>query len=100
MTAKPSDANVLKDHFFIKDFGALEKNGSYSYTGIKGGAIGTPEKTSRIKQRDKRWRGTAPVVFIIQALADNKFIRVNRQPIILTNEKYFRASQSVNEGSA
>tara|TARA_B110000046_G_scaffold185954_1_gene230744 strand:+ start:12730 stop:14496 length:1767 start_codon:yes stop_codon:yes gene_type:complete len=94
--SKPSDANVLKDHFFIKDFGALEKNGSYSYTGIKGGAIGTPKRQVE-SNKEISAGGTAPVVFIIQALADNKFIRVNRQPIILTNEKYFRASQSVNE---
>ena len=93
--SKPTDANVLKEHLFFKHMGALEKSGSYDFHGKFGKEIiGRPLK---LKFGKDGFIKPNTIEFVVLALADNKFVRVNRQPRLNTTKKseYVRASESV-----
>ena len=96
--SKPTDANVLREHVFLKEFGELEKNGAYVYKGTRGHNIEVPQRITR--SNGQPVGGIKhPLVFVIQTLADNKLIRINRQPRFSSdkNIKYLRASDPVGD---
>ena len=93
--SEPTDANVLKEHLFIKELGALEKSGSYNFNGAVGKEIiGRP---LRLKFGKVGFLRPNTIEFLVLALADNKFIRINREPRLSSKPKhtYVRATEDV-----
>jgi len=88
---KPTDANVSKEHPFLKELGPLELSGNYTTTGVIGKEILFPflERKGEVAERKNTLR------FVVFCPDDGKFIRINRFPRFSRREKYTRASENV-----
>ena len=92
--SKPTDANVLKTHQLLREFGNLEKNGQYQI-------IGNTNQNIILKKEklvfNKNVSRLGEITFIVLALADGKFIRINRDARFSTKDLYVRASEAVGD---
>jgi len=86
---KPTDANVLKSHPFLKELGPLELQGGYGTSGVVGGEMLFASQ-GRVKERNR-------LRFIVLCPVDGQFIRINRFPVFQQSAKYLRAADSVGD---
>jgi len=84
-TDEVSADNLFETHGFIESIGPTEKNGFYSITGAANSEAlfdaGKP-KYAEIKYKMNQ------MTFYVMTNADDKFIRINRRPILATNREY------------
>ena len=92
-------SDLFDTHGFVKEIGATEKNGYYSITG----AANSEALLSTVKNK---YTGVKykinQMTFYVMTNADDKFIRINRKPILATSKKYtytrWDGSVSIDDG--
>ena len=81
-----TSANLLEDWVLGKELGPIQKNGNYVATGPANEPIFLPPKD--FKYIEGGYRENV-ITFFVVTTDDSKFIRINREPLTITNNKKY-----------